>query len=107
MTTLVCGSHSSFAAPSFTPAAANPIIAVLNQRTTRIRVYHVTSSSPGQSSPQQPRMSLAGGEWKRETNQTAGLWFVTDKDSINILPLSIVDACYYVTGTRDQLIVVQ
>ena len=104
MTTLDCGSYSAFTAPSFiTPAAANPTITVWNQRTTRIKVYHVTSSS-GQS-PQR-RMLLGIGERMAESDDTAGLWFATDKDWINILPLSSIGACYYVTGTGNVTIII-
>ena len=103
MATVDCGSYSSFTAPSFTPAAASPEIIVWNQLTTRVSVHQVTS--PGQS-PQQ-RMSLASGDWLDETSNTAGLWFVTDDDWINILPLNVDGACYHVMRTSDDLIVVE
>ena len=45
-------------------------------------------------------MTIPDGYWIDASYDTAGLWFVTDNDDINILPLSI-EACYYVTGTSD------
>ena len=99
--TLDCGSYSSFVAPSFTPAAANPEITVWNQLSIRINVHQVTS--PGQS-PRQ-RMTISGGVWMDSDHETAGLWFVTDNDNINVLPLSNIEACYYVIGTGDDIII--
>ena len=97
-----CGSYSSFTVPSFTPASANPNIAVINQLSIRINVHHVAS----QDQPPQQRMSIESEDHMTETVNTAGLWFVTDDNWIDILPLSNVDACYYVTGTSNGIIVV-
>ena len=101
MATLDCGSYSTFSAPSFTPAAASTEIIIWNHLSIEINVHQVTS--PGQWPLQ--RMVLPGGIWIDVRSDTAGLWFVTDNDDINILPLSI-EACYYVTGTSDVTIIV-
>ena len=98
--TLDCGSYNSFIAPSFTPAATSPEITVWNQLTITINVHQVTS--PGQS-PRQ-RWTIPGGIWTETSGDSAGLWFVTDNDNINVLPLSI-EACYYVMGTSDDTII--
>ena len=98
---LDCGSYSTFSAPSFTPAAAaSHEIRVWNQLTIDINVHQVTS--PGQTPHQ--RFTLPAGSWTGRNSNTAGLWFVTDSANIDILPLS-VDACYYVMGTSDALII--
>ena len=98
---LDCGSYNSFVAPSFTPAAtASHEIRVSNELTIAINVHQVTS--PGQT-PQQ-RFTLPAGSWTGRNSNTAGVWFVTDSANIDILPLS-VDACYYVMGASDALII--
>ena len=101
MATLDCGGYISFSAPSFTPAAASPEIIIWNQLSIEINVHQVTS--PGQSPGQ--RMTIPAGSWTESNYDTAGLWFVTDSDT-NILPLSSIEACYYVMGTSDVIIIV-
>ena len=98
--TLDCGSYSTFSAPSFTPAGASHEIRVSNELTIDINVHQVTS--PGQTP--QLRFTLPAGSWTGRNSNTAGVWFVTDSANIDILPLSI-EACYYVMGASDALII--
>ena len=50
-------------------------------------------------------MTIPDGYWIDTSYDTAGLWFVTDSDNINVMSLS-VEACYYVMGTSDVTIIV-
>ena len=51
-------------------------------------------------------MSIAAAASYSRHDDTAGLWYATDTANENILPLSSVEACYYVMGTSDVTIIV-